>query len=54
MQIVERLYGLLEIHSGSQADVRAAGAAILEALDLTQEEDRLKPKGGFQPDYSQH
>ncbi len=42
MQIVERLYGLLEIHSGSQADVRAAGAAILEALDLTQE-DRLKP-----------
>ncbi len=42
MQIVERLYGLLEIHSGSQADVRAAGAAILDALDLTQE-DRLKP-----------
>ena len=42
MQIVERLYGLLEIHSGSQADVRAAGAAILEALELTQE-DRLKP-----------
>jgi len=27
MQIVERLYGLLEIHSESQADVRAAGAA---------------------------
>jgi len=42
MQIVERLYGLLEIHSGSQADVRAAGAAILDALELTQE-DRLKP-----------
>ncbi|GJM40777.1 MAG: BMC domain-containing protein [Ardenticatenaceae bacterium] len=43
MQIVERLYGLLEVHSSSQADVRAAGAAILEALDL-KEEDRLKPR----------
>ena len=43
MQIVERLYGMLEIHSDSQADVRAAGKAILEALDL-QEDDRIKPK----------
>ena len=43
MQIVERLYGLLEIHSESQAAVRAAGAAILEVLGL-QAEDRLKPK----------
>jgi len=43
MQIVERLYGLLEVHSGSQADVRAAGEAILDALELN-EEDRLKPK----------
>lgn len=43
MQIVERLYGLLEVHSESQADVRAAGAAILEALELT-EADRLKPR----------
>ncbi len=43
MQIVERLYGMLEIHSDSQADVRAAGAAILEALGLT-EKDRRKPK----------
>jgi len=43
MQIVERLYGLLEIHSYSQADVRQAGAAILEALEL-REEDRIKPK----------
>ncbi len=42
MQIVERLYGMLEIHSDSQADVRAAGRAILEALDL-QEGDRRKP-----------
>jgi len=43
MQIVERLYGMLEIHSESQADVRQAGAAILDALGL-KEEDRVKPK----------
>ncbi|MCP4361578.1 MAG: hypothetical protein GY796_26505 [Chloroflexi bacterium] len=43
MQIVERLYGLLEVHSSSQADVRAAGAAILDALEL-KKEDRLKPR----------
>ncbi len=43
MQIVERLYGLLEVHSESQADVRAAGEAILDALEL-KEADRLKPK----------
>ena len=43
MQIVERLYGLLEIHSESQADVRQAGSAILDTLGL-KEEDRWKPK----------
>lgn len=43
MQIVERLYGLLEIHSESQADVRQAGRSILEALEL-KEEERWKPK----------
>jgi hypothetical protein len=43
MQIVERLYGMLELHSDSQADVRAAGRAILDALGL-KEEDRIKPK----------
>lgn len=43
MQIVERLFGLLEIHHEDQAEVRAAGAAILEALEL-KETDRLKPK----------
>ena len=43
MQIVERRYGMLEIHSESQADVRQAGDAILEELDLKQN-DRLKPK----------
>lgn len=43
MQIVERLYGMLEIHSESQADIRAAGRAILETLGIT-EEDRHKPR----------
>ena len=43
MQVVERLYGLLEVHHEVQAEVRAAGAAILEALEV-EEADRLKPK----------
>ena len=43
MQIVERLYGMLELHSTSQADVRQAGVAILEALEL-KESDRIKPR----------
>ncbi len=43
MQIIERLYGMLEIHSDEQADVRDAGRAILDALEL-KEESRYKPK----------
>ena len=43
MMIVERLFGMLEVHSDSQADVRQAGAAILSALGL-KPEDRLKPQ----------
>jgi hypothetical protein len=43
MQVVERLYGMLEIHSPSQADVRQAGVAILAALKLS-EKDRIKPR----------
>jgi hypothetical protein len=43
MQIVERHFGVLEVHSESQADTRAAGAAILADLGLT-EADRRKPK----------
>ena len=42
VQVVERLFGLLEVHSGDQAEVRAAGAAILEALEV-RAEDRRKP-----------
>ncbi len=43
MQIVERVFGMLEIHSDSQADIRAAGQAILNELGL-KEEDRIKPQ----------
>ncbi|GBD84446.1 BMC domain protein [bacterium BMS3Abin02] len=43
MQIVERYYGMLEIHSPEQAETRAAGAAILDELGLT-ETDRIKPR----------
>ncbi len=34
MMIVERAFGLLEIHGESQADVRQAGASMLEAVNL--------------------
>jgi hypothetical protein len=43
MQVVERLYGMLEIHSPSQGEVRQAGQAILDALGL-KEADRIKPR----------
>lgn len=43
MLIIERLYGMLELHSESQADVRQAGAAILESMNL-KESDRIKPE----------
>ncbi|MFW6181958.1 MAG: hypothetical protein ACOC8N_09430 [Spirochaetota bacterium] len=42
LQVVERLFGLLEVHSHSQGDARQAGQAILTALDL-KEESRMKP-----------
>lgn len=43
MQIIERYYGLLEVHSPQQAETRAAGEAILDAIGVT-ESGRLKPK----------
>lgn len=42
MQIVEREFGVLEVHDFDQAQVRSAGATVLEFLGL-REEDRLKP-----------
>ncbi|NET33983.1 MAG: hypothetical protein F6K19_18495 [Cyanothece sp. SIO1E1] len=43
VQMVERLYGVLEIHSNKQGEIRAAGRAILEALGV-REQERLKPR----------
>ena len=43
MQIVERYFGLLEVHAAEQAEVRGAGGAILRDLGL-QEADRIKPR----------
>jgi ethanolamine utilization microcompartment shell protein EutS len=43
MQIVERAYGLLEVHDFDQGAVRAAGKAILDRLGVSQEE-RLRPR----------
>jgi hypothetical protein len=43
MQIVERAYGLLELHHFDQGEVRSAGAAILERIGLA-ENDRLRPR----------
>jgi hypothetical protein len=43
IQFVERLFGLLEVHSDSQADARQAGAAILRELGRG-EEERMKPR----------
>jgi len=43
MQIIERYYGMLEVHSPSLAEVRAAGAAILAEVGVA-ETDRIKPR----------
>jgi hypothetical protein len=42
VQVVERLFGLLEVHSPDQAEVRASGTAILDALGVHSDE-RWKP-----------
>jgi hypothetical protein len=43
MQIVERAYGLVALHSFDQGEVRAAAAAMLAELEVT-ESDRLAPR----------
>lgn len=43
MQVVERAFGLLEVHDDDQGQVRDAGAAILDFMGL-QETDRMKPR----------
>jgi hypothetical protein len=42
VQVVERLYGLLEVHASKQGETQAAGKAILEALGVSAKEC-LKP-----------
>jgi hypothetical protein len=43
MQIVERLYGLLELHHDEQGEVRRAGEAILKEIGV-EESQRIKPE----------
>lgn len=43
MQVVERAFGLLEVHDKDQGQVRLAGQVILDYLGL-KETDRIKPK----------
>jgi hypothetical protein len=43
MQIVERAFGMLEVHSDDQGDTRMAGQAVLKSIGKS-EEDRLKPR----------
>ena len=42
LQIIEREFGLLEIHSEQQAEVLASGQAVLDELGMT-EADRVRP-----------
>lgn len=41
--VVERAYGMLELHSEDKGEVRTAGEAILKELGV-KEEDRIKPR----------
>jgi ethanolamine utilization microcompartment shell protein EutL len=41
--VVERAYGMLELHSEDKGEVRSAGEAILKEMGV-KEEDRLKPR----------
>lgn len=43
VQVVERAYGLLEVHAWDKGEVMSAGAAILDALGC-RETERMKPK----------
>ena len=43
LQIVERAFGMLEVHSDSQGDTRMAGEAVLTAINQNQE-NRIKPR----------
>jgi hypothetical protein len=42
-QVVEREFGMFEVHAHSQGEVLQAGDAVLERLEMTRE-DRVKPE----------
>ncbi len=42
LQIIEREFGLLELHAQDQAEILAAGSAVLAELEM-REGDRMKP-----------
>jgi len=43
MQVIERAYGMIEVHHDDQGQVKEAGRAILDYLKM-QEKDRLTPR----------
>jgi len=43
MQIVERAFGMLEVHSDDQGETRMAGQAVLKSIGKN-EDDRIKPR----------
>lgn len=43
VQVVERAYGLMEIHEWDKGEVISAGKAVLEYLGIT-EDDKIKPE----------
>ena len=43
VQVVERAYGLLEVHDHDKGEVLSAGSTILQRLEL-HEEERIKPQ----------
>ncbi len=43
MMVVERAFGMLEVHSSNQGDTRMAGEAVLSSIGKT-EDDRIKPR----------
>jgi hypothetical protein len=43
MQIVERAFGMLEVHSDDQGETRMAGQAVLKSIGK-KEDDRIKPR----------
>lgn len=43
VQVIERAFGLMEVHHQDQGEVRSAGAAVLREIGVG-EEDRMKPR----------